>query len=163
MDIRNPEHLKELITTGKLEDKIFLSSRGRWFIGDTAVEDKETSDFLSRSICRISEDSYAINHGDRFYPVTVEDVPVFVTDIRFEGFASFERAFIRLEGGDEEELRAETLFYRDNNLYCTVIKDGMTARFFRSPAVRILDRLTELNGEYSVNLCGKKIVLKREE
>lgn len=163
MNTDNPDHLKELISTGKPEKKIFLNMHGTWFIENEPVEDKETADFLSRSICKITESSYAVNYGESFYPVTVEDAPVFVTDIRFKGFASFERVFIRLAGMDEEELRAETLVYRNRNLYCRIRKGDMTAKFFLSPAVHILDRLTELNGEYSVNLCEKKIVLKREE
>lgn len=84
-----------------------------------------------------------------------------VTAIRFEGFASFERAFITLSNSSEEPLNAESLFYEGKNLYCKL--QGKSIRFELAPALEILDRLKETNGEYSVYVCGTTINLKPAE
>jgi hypothetical protein len=84
-----------------------------------------------------------------------------VTDLRFEGAGASERIIITLSNGDEEELDPDSLVYREPHLFCRAGKDKSTARFSRSPFIRILDGLREEKGDFYLNICGRNLLLKK--
>jgi hypothetical protein len=84
-----------------------------------------------------------------------------VTDLRFEGAGASERIIITLSTGEEEELDPDSLAYREPDLFCRAGKEKNTARFSRSPFIRILDGLREENGDFYLNICGRNLLLKK--
>ncbi|MBN1532929.1 MAG: DUF1285 domain-containing protein [Spirochaetes bacterium] len=159
-----PEYLKGPLQRGELIDTILLDREGNWFHNGEPIRHERIVALFNRSVSRTAEGTYVIHYGEHVYPIDVEDAPVFVTGVRFEGFAAFERVFINLSTGEEEELDIQTLIYRKNNaLYCRVRQGSLTAKFRRSPSFHILERLDESGGRYYLTLCGKRIYLKKEE
>lgn len=143
-------------------DEILLDKNGEWWHNDTPFTNKKIIDFFNRSICRTSEGTYVLQYDRYIFPIIVEDAPVFVTGVRFDGFAQCERIFLNLSTGQVEELNIESLVYRNSTLYCMIGDGSFMAKFKRSPAFHILDRLDESNGHYFLNICGRQIPLKQE-
>ena len=158
-----PEEIKEMMLEGTLPDEIFLDKEGRWFHNGQPFLNEKIIDFFNKSINVTADGQYVIHYSNFTYPIRVEDTPLFVTGVRFEGFGSFERIFINLSDGECEELNINTLYYGANNaLYCRVKNGKMPARFMRSPSFYILERLEEeQDGSYSLRLCGQKVELKK--
>ena len=158
-----PEYLIKMIEDGSEIDDIFLDKEGTWFHNGIEIRHKKIIRLFNESV-NITDDGTHVIHYSRYtYPINIEDTAVFVTGVRYEGFGPFEKVFINLSTGKQEELDIETLYYRNNNaLYCRVMNGTMVAKFKRSPSFHILERLDENNGIYYVSLCGKRIQLKQE-
>lgn len=156
------DYLRSLLEAEKLEDEIILDKNGKWWHNGEPFSNKKIIDFFNQSICLTVEGTYVLQYDRYVYPITVEDVPVFITGARFEGFAQFEKVYINLSTGKEEELDVSTLVYKNNTLYCRVGDGTFEAKFHRSPAFHILDRLDESNGHYFLNICGRQVPLKQE-
>ncbi len=159
-----PEYLKEMLDSGaKLED-IFLDKEGNWFHNGEPFLNEKIISFFSRSVNITEDGQYVLHYGSNTYPIRVEDAPYFVSGVEFDGFGSFERVFITLSSGENEELNPITIFYRKNNaLYCRVKNGRMIAKFKRSPSFSILERLEETSdGKYFVKICGTNIELNSE-
>ncbi len=157
-----PDFIKELIDSGEAIDEIRIDREGRWTHNGEPFANRRIVDFFNRSIARTADGTYVIHYADFTYPITVEDVPIFVTGVRFKGFGNFESITLTLTNGAEEELDASTLFYRDNCLYCHVCDGRMPARFHQSPSFQILERLEETDDMFYVVICGKRIILKEK-
>ncbi|HOP62901.1 MAG TPA: DUF1285 domain-containing protein [Spirochaetota bacterium] len=159
-----PDYIKEMILSGEIDD-IFLDKEGRWFHNGEPFLNEKITAFFSKSVDITTDGQYVIHYSDFTYPIRVEDTPIFVTGVRFDGFGSFERIFINTSDGETEELDIYTIYYGNNNaLYCRVRHGRMPARFMRSPSFYILERLEEKSdGCYSLRLCGQIIDLKTEE
>jgi len=160
-----PEYLRELLETGQTIDDIFLDKEGNWFHNGEPFLNEKIKSFFSRSVDITADGQYVIHYSNYTYPVRVEDAPYFVTGVRFEGFGTFERIFLTLSSGTDEELDPTTLFCRKNNaLYCRIKKRRLVAKFKRSPSFNILERLEEKpDGSYSVRLCGITVDLEIKE
>jgi hypothetical protein len=156
------EFIKGLMKSGEI-DEIRIDEEGIWTHKGQEFTNRRIIDFFTRSIDVTAEGDYVIHYGDSIYPVTVDDVPLFITGARFDGFGSFEKVFITISTGEEEELDPETLYYRENNcLYCYVRKGRIPAKFSRSPSFQILERLEETDDIFFVDICGKRIVLREK-
>jgi len=160
--IEIPEYIKDLIKSGTEIDEIRLDKNGKWFHNREPFTNSRIIDFFNKSIAITSDGQYVLHYDIYTYPIIVEDVPVFVTGVRFEGQDKFEKIFMNLSTGTSEQLNTETLIYRNNTLYCTLNSNSFPAKFNRSPSFHILDRLEEKNGEYFLDICGKRINLKQE-
>ncbi|MCP4134660.1 MAG: DUF1285 domain-containing protein [bacterium] len=166
-NIEIPEYIEDLLKAGEQIDEIRLDKEGNWFHNGVGFENKKIIDFFNKSIAKTKEGEYVLHYDRYVYPIIVEDTPIFITGVRFEGFADFEKVFLNLSTGNTVELDPATLYYNSNNnaLYCTVstegIDEGFPAKFKRSPSFHILDRLDETNGSYFLNICGKRISLKQ--
>ncbi len=156
------DYLRQILESENPEDVIILDKNGRWWHNGEPFKNRKIIDFFNQSICITTEGTFVLQYDRYIFPITVEDVPVFITGARFEGFAEFEKIFINLSTGKEEELDISTLVYKNNTLYCNVGDGTFTAKFHRSPAFHVLDRLDESNGHYFLNICGKQIPLKQE-
>jgi hypothetical protein len=158
-----PDYIRELIASGEPIDEIRIDSEGNWtHNGDPFLNERIIS-FFNKSVDVTADGVYVISYGDFVYPITVDDTPVFVTGVRFEGFGDFEKVHITLTTGDEEDLDIDTLHHRANNcLYCRVRNGRLIAKFKRSPSFQILDRLDESDDIFYLNICGRKIVLRRK-
>lgn len=159
-----PEHIKSLIESGEITDEIFLDKEGVWYHNNERFSNTRIIEFFNKSINITASGEYIIHYGDYTYPVTVEDVPVFISGVIFSGFGDFETIQLNLSTGEKEELDCSTLFVKENNsLYCRVRNGKLLAKFKRSPSFHILERLEEDSiGRYYLFLCGKKFELKRE-
>lgn len=160
--IEIPEELRELMESGNLEDHIVFDKNGKWWHNGEPFINKKIIDLFNQSICLTTEGDFVLQYDRYIYPVTVEDAPVFITGARFEGFGEFEKVIVNLTTGKEEELDISSLVYKNNTLYCTVGDGTFMAKFHRSPAFHVLDRLDESNGHYFLNICGKQLPLKQE-
>ncbi len=158
-----PEYLRELMQSGEIADRIVLDREGRWFHNGVEFTNKKIIDFFNRSV-NIAADGHYVLHYSRFtFPIEVEDTPVFVTGVRFEGFGPFEKVMMNLSIGETEELEPSTLFYKENNaLYCSVRGGAFLAKFLRSPSFHLLERLEEADGHFFLNLCGQRIKLEQK-
>jgi len=157
-----PELLMEQLESGTLEDEILLNKDGNWFHNGQPFQNKKIIDLFNKSICITEDGTYVISYDKYIYPIIVEDAPVFITGVRFEGIAEFEKILLNLTTGNTEELDIDTLCYKNNTLYCRVGRGEFPAKFKRSPAFHILDRLDESRGEYFLNICGKRINIKQD-
>jgi len=155
-----PEYIKKLIEAGEAIDEIRIDEEGEWFHNGVKFENQRIINFFNRSICKTADGGYALHYDNFTYPLVVEDAPLFVTGVRFDGFGDFENVYITLKSGIEEKLDIDSLYFRSNNcLYCRVQGGTMKAKFLRSPSFHILERLEETDDTYYLTLCGRKIVL----
>ena len=123
-----------------------------------------TSIFFNSSINITADGTYVLHYSNFVYPIIVEDVPVFITGVVFEGFGPFEKILINLSTGETEELDISTLYYKkDSSLYCRVLNKKFPAKFQRSPSFHVLERLDEIEGNYFLNICGSRILLQIKE
>jgi len=159
-----PEYIREMMKTGEIADRIVLDREGNWHHNGEPFTNKKIIDFFNKSV-NISIDGHFVLHYSNYtYPIEVEDVAVFITGVRFEGFGSFERVIMNLTTGQTDELDPDTLYYRQNNaLYCSVLGGKFQARFMRSPSFHILDRLDEIEGSFYLTICGKRIKLEKRK
>ncbi len=158
-----PEFIEELFFTDEPIDEIRIDTEGRWFHNGIPFTNKKIIDFFNRSIRLTSDGVYVIHYDHYTYPIVVEDVPIFITGVRYQGFGDFERVWCNLTTGIEEELDTSTLRFNMNNnaLYCRVMDGVFPAKFYRSASFTLLERLDEKNGRYYLNICGKSIELKQ--
>jgi len=168
MDEKNsieiPDYLKDLIQDGQSIDEIKLDEDGKWFHNDVEFSNKKIIDFFNKSIAKTSEGKYVLHYDKYTFPIVVEDAPLFVTGVIFEGFGNFEKIFLNISSGDKVELDPESLFVKTNNaLYCYIGKDKFLAKFKRSPSFHILERLDEKNNKFYLHLYGKTFLLKQEK
>ena len=148
-----PEYIKELMKTGEIADRIVLDREGNWFHNGEPFINKRIIDFFNKSVNISADGHFVLHYSNYTYPIEVEDVPVFITGVRFDGFGSFEKITMNLSTGDTEELDPSTLYYRDNNaLYCSVLEGKFQAKFMRSPSFHVLDRLDEIEGEFYLSM-----------
>ncbi|MFW5861360.1 MAG: hypothetical protein ACOCWZ_03840 [Spirochaetota bacterium] len=158
-----PEYIKQLMESGEKIDQIRLDREGNWFHEGEPFINQRIIDFFNRSIDVTAEGQYVIHYGDFVYPIEVEDTPLFVTGVRIEGFSFFEKIFITLSSGEEEELDETTLHYKQpEGLYCRVRNGRMPAKFKRSPSFQLLERLQETDDIYYLTIKGNKIVLEEK-
>ena len=154
-----PEYILELFETGGLEE-IRIDAEGNWLHAGEPFLNQRIIDFFNRSIDVTADGVFVVRYGQFVHPIVVEDAPVFITGVRFEGFGDFERVFITPTTGAEEELDIDTLgFRRSGGLYCRVKNGRLQARFKRSPSFQILERLEESDDTFYIRLCGRRIVL----
>lgn len=159
-----PTFLKEKLESGAPVEDIFLDREGRWFHEGVQFTNERIIDFFNSSVDITAEGILVIHYANFTYPIRVEDTAIFITGVRYEGFGSFEKVYINLSTGEEEELKVSTLHISDENvLYCLVRNETMRARFKRSPSFHILERLDERDGIYYLNLCGISLPLKRQQ
>lgn len=156
-----PEYIKELIDSGAGIDEILIDKEGVWYHNGEKFTNEKIINFFSRSVNITADGEYVIQYGDYVYPVRVEDTPYFVTGVTFTGFGNFERVFLNLSSGENEELNCNTLYCKKNNaLYCRIKNGSMPAKFKRSPSFNILERLEESSdGKFNLRLCGQVIEL----
>ncbi len=158
-----PDYIKHLMESGEGVDEIKIDAEGNWFHNGEQFENQRIIDFFNASIRRTREGTYVIHYADFTYPITVEDTPLFVTGVRYVGFADFEKVYITLKSGVEEELDVDTLFVKPNNcLYCMVRNGTMPAKFMRSPSFQVLERLEESDDTFYLTIAGRRIVLKEK-
>ncbi len=159
-----PDEIKKLMESGEALDEIRLDSRGNWTHNGAAFLNERIIEFFNKSIDVTRDGTYVIHYADFTYPLTVEDVPFFITGVRFEGFADFEEVFITLRSRGEQRLDADTLYVKpDNSLYCRVYEGRFPAKFTHSPSFQVLERLEESEDIYYLNIAGRRIVLKEKE
>ncbi len=159
-----PEEIREKIESGEFViDEIILDKDGNWFHNGQPFTNQKIIDLFNRSIHITEDGSYALHYDVYTYPIIVEDVPFFISGVRFDGFGDFEKIFINTSDGGTEELDICTLYYRKSNnaLYCRIKEGVFPAKFRRSPSFHVLERLDEVNGEFILNLCGRKISLNQ--
>ncbi len=158
-----PEEIKKLIESGEKIDEIRLDAGGNWTHNGVPFTNDRIIDFFNKSIDITRDGQYVIHYGNFVYPIVVEDVPCFITGVRFEGFGSFETVYITIRSRGEEELDPETLCVgAQNALYCRVHGGKFPAKFLHSPSFEILDRLEESDDVFYLNIAGKRIVLKEK-
>lgn len=158
-----PDYILNLIKSGERIDEIRIDREGNWLHNGEPFVNQRIIDFFNRSVDITKDGEYVIHYSDFVYPIVVEDAPVFVTGVRFEGFGDFESAFITLTTGGEEELGIHTLHYKqDAGLYCYVHGGMLLAKFKRSPSFQVLDRLEESDDTFFLTICGERIVLSEK-
>jgi len=160
-----PEYINEMIKSGKNPDEIRIDQEGNWLVNGitfdkTNITDRKIIKFFNKSIDKTKDGIYIIHYNNFIYPIVVEDTPFFITGVLFEGTEHNEKVYLSISNEKEEELDVDTLHFKKNNcLYCYVMNKKYPARFKRSPAFHILDRLDESDDTYFLNICGKRIVL----
>jgi hypothetical protein len=158
-----PDEIKKLIESGEKIDEIRLDAEGNWFHNGAAFTNERIIDFFNKSINMTRDGEYVISYGNFVYPIVVEDVPFFITGVRFEGFGSFETVYITIRSRGEELLDVDTLCVGPQNaLYCRVHGGRFPAKFLHSPSFAILDRLEESDDVFYLHVAGKRIVLKEK-
>lgn len=157
-----PEYIRELIASGNTIDEIFIDREGTWFHNGEKFINEKIINFFTRSLDVTADGEYVIHYGSYTYPVKVEDVPLFITGVTFNGFGNFETVTMNLSSGETEELNCNSLYFKKNNaLYCKVKNGRMPAKFKRSPSFEILERLEEDgSGSFYLRLCGQIIKLE---
>lgn len=157
-----PEYLRELAARGEL-DEIRIDREGGWLHKGEPFTNRRIIEFFNRSVAVTHDGSYVIHYADFTYPIVVEDAPVFVTGVRFEGVGEFETIRILTSLGEEEDLDIRSLHYRQGQgLYCYVREGALLAKFRRSPSFQIMERLEESDDTFAVTLCGRRIVLSEK-
>jgi len=158
-----PDEIKKLLAQGEKIDEIRLDAEGNWFHNGQPFTNQRIIDFFNKSINITKDGTYVIHYAQFTYPIVVEDAPIFVTGVRFKGFADFETVILTLSTGQEEELDVSTLHVRKGKeLYCYVRNNTMLAKFKRSASFTILDRLEETDDIFYLTIAGKKIVLEEK-
>lgn len=154
-----PEYIRELFETGELEE-IRIDAEGTWLHAGEPFVNQRIIDFFNRCVDVTADGMFVIRYGPFVHPIVVEDAPVFITGVRFEGFGEFERVFVMPTTGVEEELDLGGLGYRrSGGLYCRVKNGRLQAKFKRSPSFQILERLEESEDTFYITLRGQRIVL----
>ena len=158
-----PDEIKKLFEEHAI-DEIRLDAEGNWFHNGEPFTNQRIIRFFNSSITITRDGTYVLHYANFTYPIVVEDAPIFVTGARFEGFADFEHVILTLSSGEEEELSIATLHIRKAaELYCYVRNNTMLARFKRSAAFTILERLEESDDIFYVTIAGNKIVLEEKK
>ncbi|MDY6934437.1 MAG: DUF1285 domain-containing protein [Spirochaetota bacterium] len=158
-----PEYIKKMIASGRKIDEIRIDRDGNWFHNGEPFTNKKIINYFNNSIDITEDGTYVLRYSRFVYPILVEDVPFFISGVRFEGSGNTEKAIITFTSREEEELDVRTLQYKHEvGLYCRVRKGRMPAKFRRSPSFQILDRLEENEDIYYLNISGNKIVLKEK-
>ena len=158
-----PEEIQKLLESGETIDEIRLDAEGNWFHNGAPFTNERIIDFFSKSVDITRDGRYVIHYADFVYPIVVEDAPVFVTGVRFEGFGDFEEVFITLRSRGEEKLDIDSIYVKPNNcLYCRVEGGRMPAKFTRSPSFQVLERLEESDDTFHLHIGGKRIVLREK-
>ncbi len=157
-----PEYLRELAERGELEE-IRIDPEGNWLHRGEPFANRRIIEFFNRSVAVTREGGYVLHYADFTYPIVVDDAPVFVTGVRFEGVGESERVRIITSLGNEEDLDIRSLHYRQGRgLYCYVREGTLLAKFRRSPSFQIMERLEESEDTFAVTLCGRRIVLSEK-
>lgn len=158
-----PEYIKKLIESGEQMDEIRLDKEGNWIHNGEPFTNKNIINFFNKSIDVTKDGQYVIHYSHFVYPIIVEDAPVFITGVRFDGFGEMEKVYITINSGEEEILDLKTLHYiRENSLYCYVKNGKLLAKFKRSPFYQMLDRLEESDDTFYLKIAGEKIVLSEK-
>ena len=158
-----PDYIKNLVESGERIEEIRIDSEGNWYHEGEPFTNQRIIDFFNRSVDVTADGEYVIHYDDYVYPIVVEDTPVFVTGVRVEGFSFFEKIYITLTTGEEEELDETTLYYsRPDGLYCRVQDGRLPAKFKRSPSFQLLERLQETDDTYYISIKGNKVVLEEK-
>jgi len=157
-----PGDVLQLLKSGATDD-IRIDKEGNWFHNGEPFINKKIIDYFNRSVNITAEGRYVIHYGEFTYPIAVDDAPVFVTGVLFQGFGPFEKIILNLTTGEPEELDISTLTFKNKTLYCRVKNGRLPAKFMRSPCFHILERLDERNGEFYLHLCGKNILIVNED
>ncbi len=157
-----PEEIAALFENGAPGEDIILDRNGAWRRGGDPLRDERIIDFLNRSVAAVVDGSWCIRYGHRTRAVKVEDTPVFVTGVRFNGIFLYEKITLELSSGKSELLDIYTLSYENNSLYCKVENGALRAKFMRHPSYQILGRIDEVDGLFYLNLCGEKILIERK-
>ena len=122
------------------ETAIRRDAHGRWFDGDTPVSHAGVARNFDRWIDRADDGRYCLRNDINWAYVTIEGPPVFVRRARVDG----RDVLLGLSDGREEPLVPATLRQGpDGALYCDVRDGRLPARFDRSAAQALEDRLVE--------------------
>lgn len=159
-----PEEVRALMEQDALPDNILLDKNGNWFHNGEPFINERIIRFFNGAVNRTADGTYVLHYDRYTWPITVEDVPVFITGVRVLGYGPFEEIILNLSTGEEEKLDADTLYYKDNNaLYCKVHGGRLPAKFQHSPSFQVLERLDEIDGLFYLSICGKIIQLRKED
>jgi hypothetical protein len=158
-----PEEIKKLLESGELIDEIRLDAEGNWTHNGQPFLNERIIDYFNRSVDVTRDNIYVIHYGNFVYPITVEDAPLFITGVRFEGAGELERVHVTIRSRGEEILDPATLHVGVNNsLYCRVCGGRFPAKFMRSPSFQVLERLEESEDIFHLEIGGKRIVLQEK-
>jgi len=158
-----PEEIKKLLESGETIDEIRIDAGGSWTHNGQEFLNERIIDFFNRSVDVTRDGEYVIHYADFVYPIVVEDAPLFVTGVRFEGTGSQEKVFITVRSRGEELLDTDTLCVKVNNsLYCRVCRGRFPAKFMRSPSFQVLERLEESDDTFHLSIGGKRVVLQEK-
>ncbi len=140
---------------------IRLDAKGLWHIKTETVTDRTGAILLSRLLVE-SLGQYILIVDEKKIPVTVEDVPLFITELRTRGTTNHEDFFLTLSNGTTELLDFETLYFNTvtRSLYCTT-GNGMKARFEMIPSINFLDRLDEDDNGFFLFINGERKEIPR--
>ncbi|MFH0977028.1 MAG: hypothetical protein V1874_14700 [Spirochaetota bacterium] len=157
-----PEYIRKMMESGEELDEIRIDADGNWFHNGVAFKNKKLITFFNKSIDLTKDKLYVVSYSGFVYPIIVEDVPLFVTGIRFAKDGDADCVYLALTSGETEKLDIDTLYYKNNALYCLVKKGKFPAKFKRSPCYEILQNIKDTDDIYFLEICGKRIVLSEK-
>lgn len=135
LDPTIPEPIKDALRRGQKFERITLDSEGNFWHEGELLDDPRICELFHRSIQRTAGGSYLLVVPPFSYPLTVIDVPYWVTQVRFsggEGTAEPLRVRLRLSDGSEEDLAFDTLRYEPRRGFVCLVKGrSLPARFSR--------------------------------
>jgi len=148
--------MTEIQYTAQLKGKLKLSKFGEWYHEGKIFERKSLSDLFHRSIVWDENDkAYYVRLGAQQATFDCEDTAFFVTDLR-ENNDVWE---VVLAGGSTEPLALQSLAVgAEGQIYCQV-KGSHKARLRRGAHQQLM---TFAEDEKTINLGGKKILIKKE-
>lgn len=139
----------------ELSGSIHLSAEGAWSHGGTEFTNERVADLFHRSVeWDEASAQYVLHIGQQRATFSREDTAYFVADLDGEIFPPQ----LRLLGGQEENLRPETLRVGDRHqVYCD-LQNKHRARFTRAAHQHLMKYAS---GEQEFTFGGQVVRLKR--
>jgi len=140
------------------ECRIRIDRNGGWFYNDLPIVNRAIYLFFNQHLEPDGAGGYRLHVNGETCPVTVEDTPFLVTDVRRETDleSGHDALYIRLNDETTEQLDPSTLWIRPDNAPCCRVKQGrFPARFTRPAYYRLAEHVVEHeDGRFSIPLNG---------
>jgi len=147
-----PQYIIDLFESGEEMDEILLDANGCWFHNRVKFTNQLIIDFFNKSVDITKDGRYVISYSIFVYPITVEDAPVFITGVRILGAGNSEKVHLSLSTGEDEMLDPDSLYLKNDCLYCYIRNGRMPAKFKWSPSFQILERIQENEDIYYLDI-----------
>lgn len=145
-------------------ERIVLKKDGTWIADGIEITHEQTREAFFRAIRFDAKGNdegqhYCLSTGYETLFIEIEDTPYFVCSLSRE---SGERYVAHLSTGQDMEVRADALEYRDDALYLTT-PDKQKARFLSAAYYEILKDLAEDASTYYLTIRGQKAILAKKD
>ncbi len=151
IDTTLPPIVQRFLASGAKLESIRLDEHGHWWHEGGLFNNKKIEALFYRSIDRTPGGTWVLNIAPFTYPITVDDVPLFVEDITMHDGG--QRISMHLSDNTTEDLDPASLRYtEDRGFYCTAKEGRFEARLRRAPYYALTEHLEERGDDFGLKL-----------